>query len=799
MSDSRDLPIQDADGAHPDNGLPASGPDRDRRRNGGRGWPSGPDWRRCLTAVRRYRWLIAIVTVLGTATGAAVAYRTSPEYLAEARLWVESSRQERSGPAPIEPGELLRSYNWVDLVNSYAVLEHVARETGLYLHPAEPETSPLFASFHVEDGFRPGQYRLRVDTTGTAYTLRQGDSLTVQREPAGAAVGGPRGFHWIPPDSALTPGRSIEFELVRPRTAASGLRERLDIRMLENGNFIRLELRGRDPERIGAALDAVTRRTVALARELKNAKAAELERQLAQQLQAAEDRLRTAEADLEAFRERAITLPSAGGDDDGDAASNPLSEKYVQLRMQREQARRDREAIQTALADAGEAGVPVELLEAVPAVGESQELRAALQEITDKRAERRALRERYTDEHPAVRRLDRQLDTLERETIPTLARALADQLSARETMLADELRSAAAELRTVPDRATDEARLLRRVEIAETLYTGLKSRHEEARLAASSSVADIRILDRARAPQDPVSDPRPRILLLAIIGSLGLGIGGSLFADRFDPRMRYPGEISGEMGLSILGVVPRLETRRGGYVAEHAAQGVEAFRSLRLNLTYAFGAAGPLTVAVTSPGPGDGKSFIALNLALTFAEMDRRTLLIDGDIRRGGLHGPLGMDRKPGLTDFLAGNAPLDRVIRSPSYAGLDLVGAGTRMQYGPELLTGQPMQDVLTRSRSGYDVVIVDSPPLGAGADPLILAGLTGHMLLVLRSGTTSRATAEVQLEPLGRLPVRLLGAVLNDVPRTGVYRYYGYGYLPGYEARDEEGDRAGQRLLPT
>src|SRR6266581_341179 len=135
-------------------------------------------------------------------------------------------------------------------------------------------------------------------------------------------------------------------------------------------------------------------------------------------------------------------------------------------------------------------------------------------------------------------------------------------------------------------------------------------------------------------------------MLVALIGSFGLAVVGAVLLDRVDPRVRYPDQVSREMGLPILGVIPHLRKgdlvgRGGGPPPETVAEVVEAMRGVCLNVTHAYGA-GPIVLTLTSPGPGDGKSFLAANLARTFAEGGQRTLLVDGDIRRGVLHRRLG-------------------------------------------------------------------------------------------------------------------------------------------------------------
>jgi capsular exopolysaccharide synthesis family protein len=251
--------------------------------------------------------------------------------------------------------------------------------------------------------------------------------------------------------------------------------------------------------------------------------------------------------------------------------------------------------------------------------------------------------------------------------------------------------------------------------------------------------------------------------------------------------VRYPEHVTNDLGLPILGAVPHVDSgdkkRKLGRSPNDTA--VEAFREIRLNVSHAFGSAGPLLATVTSPGVGDGKSFITSNLALAFADLGHKTLLIDGDIRRGQLHRLMGSVRVPGLTDFLAGQASIEEIVQPTSFASLDLIAGGTRMQAGPELLGSAEMNTLIRDLRARYSVILIDSPPLGAGVDPFLLSTLTGNAILVLRNGRTDRDYAMNKLELLDRLPVRILGAVINDVPRTGPYRYY--SYLPGYGAESE------------
>jgi tyrosine-protein kinase Etk/Wzc len=378
-----------------------------------------------------------------------------------------------------------------------------------------------------------------------------------------------------------------------------------------------------------------------------------------------------------------------------------------------------------------------------------------------------------------------EIEVLERSTIPTLARSLIAELTARERVVAPQIAAGNRELRQIPQRAIEEARRRRDVDLAGNLYTGVQQRYDEARLAEASSVADVRILDAAVAPQEPLKDAASRFIMLGFAAGLGLGLVGAVVGDRLDQRMRYPDQVTRQMGLPILGVLPHVKDRGALPGDEHVAHVIEAMRSVRLSLVHFYGGNGPVVFTVTSPGAGDGKSFVSANLALACAEAGQPTLLIDGDARRGGLHRVMHRPRKPGLTDCLAGAVPLEAIIQNTLYPSLDFIGGGSRFGDSPELLGSPAMAALLERVRAQYRVVVVDSPPLGSGVDPYTLGIITGNLLLVLRTGTTNLGLARTKLAVLDHLPIRLLGVVLNDVQAGGMYRYY--TYISGYATADE------------
>jgi len=759
----------------------------------------GLEWGRVWAAVKRFKWLIFAAAVLGCGLGVVASRLVPPVYLAQATIWIdESDRRAATDRGPMGPTHLLDPEAWVDLLRSFEVLEDVVRDQRLYLGVERPADTAALTSLTVAADYRPGSYRLVVDSSGGTFALLTREGAVLERGTVGDSIGRPLGLVWAPGAGDLGAGRTVDFTVSSLRDRARLLSDELDVKMDAEGNFLRLGLSGSDPVRITAIANAIVQRYVAVAADLKRRRVTELTKILDQQLGSARDNLHTTEVALERFGVNTIVLPSEAAAARAPAGAgrerDPATAGYFDLQLQLDAVRRDRETLLRVIAQAGDSGISASALEEIEAVRSSPEMSQALKELVGKQADLRALRYRYAEAYPPLQRLATDLRTLERQTIPSLGRTLATQLATQEAELTQRLEAGSRTLRQIPPRAIEEGRLRRAVTLAENVYTTLQQRYEEARIAEASTLADVRVLDAAATPRRPLKNTAPHIILLAGIASLGLAVIGAVLLDRVDPRVRYPEQISRDMGLTILGTVPHLRRRRGkgaggagGAETKNGAEIVEALRGVCLNLSHAYGSAGPMLVTVTSPGPGDGKSFLSANLAHTFAEGGHRTLLVDADVRRGVLHRRFGRSRRPGLSDFIRGDVTLDAIVQSTEHHSLSLIGCGLRAHNAPELLGSSAMAQLVTWLRNRYDVVIFDCPPLAAGVDPLIVGTLTGSLMLVLRTGYSHRDLTAGKLEVLHRFPVRLLGAVLNDVPEGAMYRTYSY-YLPGYEAGEED-----------
>lgn len=755
------------------------------------------DFREVVALLLRYRWLIIAAAILGIGAAYWVYGRFQDSYVARGSIWVQV-QGDGGAQGPIQPGGLLPSQSWLELMQSFALLEPVVREQQLYFSTADPDDMVVFGDVELTGAIRSGRYVMSRSEDGS--TVRIEDELgQVFEAPVGRPLGAALGVSFTPDLASVPADTEVPFFLVSLRDAASNLRGGILPRIDDRGSFITIEFADRDPERAAAVVNDVMERLQELATELKNRSLNEEYVILEEQLETAETRLAQAERELESFRVQAITLPTENTSPIQagiEITRGPVFDEFFSNSIRLEEIRQDKSRLEEIASQIETAGVQIEALELVPSATQSSQIQTAIADYAAARAERRTLLERYTTDHPLVQAVDRRIGELEGRTFPAYISQLVQQLQIEEDLLGSRVASSEANLQAIPARSIEEARLRRRVALAEEFYSDVQRRFQVANLARASSIPDVRILDPAVPPDVPANDNgRIGTAGLVFLGFLGLGIGTAIVLGRIDSRLRTPDQVSAAFGLTILGAVPRIERGNGKRNSENiqnVGQIYEAFRGIRTNLIYAYGSAGPIVLTVSSPSPSEGKTTITTNLGIAFAELGRRTLLIDADTRRGDMHHYLDGRRKPGLTDYLSRSASADDVLQRTAHEGLDFIGSGTQVANSPELLSSTEMGRMMASLRSQYDVILVDSPPLGAGADPLVLATITGHLLLVVRSGSTDREFTFAKLEPLNRLPVRPLGAVVNDYEPSRIgdgYQYYA-SYLPGYEAGAEESE---------
>ncbi len=767
----------------------------------------GSNVRRVLAAVGRFKWLIALCTVVGAVGGTVGTRILRPEYEVQARILLEQGSGTSAGN-PVMAKELLQRSGWTDLLTSYMVADPVVTELGLFVEPKSAGDSALFGGFRVDSRLRPGDYVMAID--GRRWRLSLDPGVEVERGVVGDSVGRAVGFLWQPDANALGARREVAFRVKTPREASNDLIGRLKmVAPGQQGAFLLLRLTGPDAGRTASTLNRWVEQFVAVATALKKRNVSLFAAILEGQRAYAAQELQEAESALERFRVQTITEPTERQvvTPGIELTTNPALNLYFTARNSAESVQRDREALQRVLSEGKAAGeVSREAVLSIPSVTSdpaAEQVRRLLAEQAERELQLRQLRSRYTDEFREVRIAMEQLDQHRKVLVPRAVEDYLRQLALREQQLRGEIARSGQELRGMPVRAIEEQRLKRKVEVADAMYRNLDLEAARARLAEAQTIPDISVLDSAVAPLRPTRNTGPVLILGGVCGGLALGLLLAMLLDRADKRFRYPEQATHDLGLYVLGAVPAIDAKAGRRGATQAAQVVEAFRSIRMNVRYAADPTRPLALTITSPGPSDGKSLVSSNLALSFAEAGARTLLIDGDVRRGELAKTFGVDARPGLVEYLDGTALIAEVLRPvASHPNLSLLPAGARRKRAPELLATPRLSQLVAQMCSEYDVVIVDSPPLGAGFDAYALGTATGNMALVLRTALTDRRMAAAKLAVVQTLPIRMIGAVLNGVKLAGMYEYY--AYYQDYEATDEDpaalpAPAPGRRVTPA
>jgi capsular exopolysaccharide synthesis family protein len=346
------------------------------------------------------------------------------------------------------------------------------------------------------------------------------------------------------------------------------------------------------------------------------------------------------------------------------------------------------------------------------------------------------------------------------------------------------------------------------------LYDGLLQKLKEAGISAGLRSSNIRVVDPALAPTSPSRPQKARNISLAFLVGLVGGVGLAIFREYLDNTVKSPDDIESLTGLPSLAVVPSLPGLNGHHgklsrLAREAAptaalgprvellsyvqpksQISEAFRALRTSLLLSQAEHPPQVILVTSALPREGKTTAAVNLAVTLAQLGDRTLLMDSDLRKPGVRRALNLtiSKEAGLSSYLAGVSTLDEVlIPHPTISNLTALTTGPVPPSPADLLSSHKMREAITEVRRRFKFVVIDSPPVMAATDAVILSALTDGVLLIVRSGETPKEAFTRTRDLLAAVKCRLLGVVLNAVDSSAPdyyysYRYYPYAYGYGY-----------------
>jgi capsular exopolysaccharide synthesis family protein len=310
------------------------------------------------------------------------------------------------------------------------------------------------------------------------------------------------------------------------------------------------------------------------------------------------------------------------------------------------------------------------------------------------------------------------------------------------------------------------------------------------------------VLSIAGAPDTPVSPNLPLNLAIGLVFGLFLGAAAAFIRDYFDDSVKNKETIDRVTGVSTLGLIPKLDGATDLVTVTHPnAPAAEAFRLLRTSVKFLAVERQVRVVQVTSPSPGEGKTMVAVNLAVAFAQAGDRVVLVGGDLRRPHMEEVLDVPQTPGLTAVLIGDVTLPQAIQTAEgVPNLSVLPAGYPPPNPSELLSGERARRLIDVLGQTYDVVVIDCPPVLPVTDSLVLARMADTTLLVTSAGRTSKRSLARAVELLRQVDAPLVGTVLNSLSPDDSfsgepYRYEAVGPRRGGRRSDGNGQDNGRR----
>jgi len=404
------------------------------------------------------------------------------------------------------------------------------------------------------------------------------------------------------------------------------------------------------------------------------------------------------------------------------------------------------------------------------------------------------LRERYREKHPKMIEALNALVQTERELKKAIDAAAGSVKSEYETAVRTQKEAKAAlvaqeaESLSLDRYAVDYTNLERDYKINEQLLQHILGRMRETTMTSTIETQNARIVDKAKPAERPISPNVPLNLGLGLLGGLGLGVAFAFFVAFIDDRVKSSYDIESVIGLSLLGIIPEIkkldQSEKAQVVVNNEDRQVsEAFLALHSSLRLKDDSKNAKVFLTTSTIPGEGKSFLTTNLALTFAAHGERVIIVDCDLRKPNIHRSFRIENEKGLIDVVTGGVSLDQVINKGVHPGLDVITTGGRAKNPTQILNSKSFEAMLLDLRARYDRVFVDTPPLAAVSDAMIVLPLCDGSLFTIFFNKVRRKAAQFAAHKLQEANVPNFGAVLNGLNLAVSGYYYAQYYDKTYK----------------
>ena len=696
------------------------------------------------------RWLIAIVTIVILAAAVFKAYTATPIYQADALIQVEQKKSAMGGLEGLgaftsrgtsTPAE-------IEIIKSRTLLTKVVNALKLNVI-AKPMYFPLIGGFIARrhavdaglstawmglDDYAWGGEKIQLDRLSVLggramtmqlvamqdqhYQLRDASGATLLEGTVGHAVES-NGISLFVSQLVARPGTHF---VISTRTSISVAQElQRGIRVSQKGGsseILQLVYQSADPAIAAQVVDAVARTYLRQNVERRSEEAQQSLAFLEQQLPKVKERMDMAEDALNAYR---------------------LKRGLIDLTMETKSVL--------------EQGVVLQ------------------RKISELKMQRAELKQKFTEQHPLLQGLNDKLLRLQKSK-----------------------RQYNQKIKQLPKTEQETLRLTRDVKVNTELYTFLLNKVPELKIVKAGTIGNVRVLDYAVMPQVPVKPKKSKIILLGLALGLFIGILLAFVRKTLQKGIESPDVIEQKLGIPVFASVPHTQSQVDLHEQMRKHKGkdgdcllasvkdsdlaIESLRSLRTNLHFGLMDAKNNIVMISGPSPGVGKSFVSANLAHVLSSGGKRVLLIDADMRKGHLNEYFGLQRAPGLSECICGHNPMAEAVNRTKYENLDMMTTGSLPPNPSELLMNEHFETMLAEASKSYDLVLIDTPPVLAVTDAVVIGKLAGTAFLLLRAGRHPIQEIQQAVRHLEHGGVKLQGIIFNDLKAKRSKYGYGYGY---------------------
>jgi capsular exopolysaccharide synthesis family protein len=599
---------------------------------------------------------------------------------------------------------------------------------------------------------------------------------------------GKRVFGMVRPGAALPPVETPRIDETPDESAlVSAFISRVGVEPVRTSRLVDVTFQGTDPNFAALAVNTLVDEYVQQNVDLKTQATKNMIEWLDRELQNQQKKVQDGERQLAEYRD---TKNAMSLDDKNNIVAQRLNHLNDQLmlakndRIQKESLYNQVKTMSTGMSP-----------DAIPAVAQNPQVQQLKTKIADLAAQKSKLSEKYGAAHPQMTAVNAQLADAQNQLQIETSKALQsikneyDTALLTERTLAQNFEAAKVDSQDLNRKSVDYNVMEREAKSNRTVYEALLQREKELSVASNSHANNVHIVDRAEVPKAPITPGGRRTWLLAFAVGLVMAVGLAFGLDYMNDTIKTPEDVTRRLNLPFLGLVPAVRGDKHPVLASsHVPHDFgEAFRALRTSLASRYPTEGTKIMLVTSAQPLEGKTTTAANIAMALAYGGARVLLIDADMRRPGLHRPLRLTNERGLSQVLIGQARVRDVIQRTVDPNLLAITAGHMPPNPSELLASERMKTLLTNLSHGpFDWIVIDTPPVLAVTDAVILAPLVSGVTFVIGAEMTRRRLAERAVETVMQTRPKFAGVVLNkvDFARNKYYysRYYGHQYKNYY-----------------